>query len=149
MNEHVVQTWLRKKLAFLLLFAALWQLLDHSGWKIKQKWSDSAAIKQCKKQCFWRKTIDTMKNNRKVDVSFLLLFTALWATCIQKSLKRHEAKVSQSVVNSSKNETSTFRSFWSFLSFFFKNHCFLQCLWLPAFSSIFICFYKKYTKCCK
>ena len=52
---------------------------------------------------FLKKNVQKRYEAINIDVPFLLLFTALYATCTQKRLKRHEAKVGQSVANSSKN----------------------------------------------
>ena len=70
---------------------------------------------------FLKKNVQKRYEEINIDVPFLLLFTALWATCTQKRLKRHEAKVGQSVANSSKNGKWLMNSRFDFSSFFFKN----------------------------
>ena len=70
---------------------------------------------------FLNKNIQKRYEEVNVDVPFLLLFTALWATYTQKRLKRHEAKVSQSVANSSKNGKCLMKYRFDFSSFLFKN----------------------------
>ena len=73
------------------------------------------------KAMFLKKNVKERYEAINIDVPFLLLFTALWATCTQKRLKRHEAKVGQSVANSSKNGKWLMNSRFDFSSFFFKN----------------------------
>ena len=70
---------------------------------------------------FLKKNVQKRYEAINIDIPFLLLFTALWATCTQKRLKRHEAKVGQSVANSSKNGKWLMNSLFDFSSFFLKT----------------------------
>ena len=76
-----------------------------------------------------KKSDKKYKEKFKINVPFLLLFTTLWATFAKSRFSRFRAKVVQSVVNSSKNGTSTCIVSYRFLIIFLQKHCFLHYKW--------------------